>query len=62
MKATQYMEDYFQKLPAVLNSTMTSYVILESRVVLVHDAGKYGSHSFSGSLEEKSSKLVKRIQ
>ena len=62
MKGTQYMEDCFQKLPVVLKNATTLYGIPQSRVVLVHDAGTYGSHSFSRSLKGKSSKLVKRIQ
>ena len=62
MNTKRYIEDCFKKLPVVLNSTMTSYGIPQSRVVLVHDAGKYGSKSFYRSLRVKASKLLKRIQ
>ena len=62
MNTKRYIEDCFKKLPVVLNSTMTSYGIPQSRVVLVHDAGKYGSNSFYRSLREKASRLLKRIQ
>ena len=46
LKKEGTMEDCFQKLLAVLNNSMTLYGIPQSRVVLVHDAGKYGSQTF----------------
>ena len=62
-RGAKYTEDCFRKLPDVLNSSMTSYGIPQSRVVLVHDGGKYGSDTFySSSLREKASKIVKKIQ
>ena len=41
---------------------MALYGIPQSRVVLVHDAGKYGSNSFLKGVGEKRKKLLKRIQ
>ena len=46
LKKQGTMEDCFKKLLAVLNNSTALYGIPQSRVVLVHDAGKYGSNTF----------------
>ena len=56
------MEDCFQKLLAVLKSSTALYGIPQSRVVLVHDAGKYGSQTFhhrKGARERSSTFLTR---
>ena len=46
------------KFPELLESTEKMYKIPRTRVVLVHDAGKYGSNTFNGNLRSESQKIL----
>ena len=62
LKKEGTMEDCFKKLLAVLNTSKALYEIPQSRVVLVHDAGKYGSQTFhyrKGARERSSTFLTR---
>ena len=57
------MEGCFQNLLVVLNNSKAMYGIPQSRVVLVHDAGKYGSNTFNyqKGARKRSSTFLKRF-
>ena len=62
IKTPGYIDDCFQQLIAIVNSSELLFEIPRASVVLVHDAGKYGSSTFYKSVRKRSDMLLTKFQ